>query len=1029
MNILQLGKRIPLIGREKEIKLLEKYLLAPGSGRRYIYFWAHGGLGKTRLLEELEQMVEKAGARFYFSGNIDLYHTDMHSTSDLEKVIMEGLDRKKKYFIDYRQERQNYELLRERGADPGVLEERRQKLGELFVKGCNDMAVDAARLVICFDTIELLQYESSTVEEKAGLDIADTRVKPWLLDKLAQLRNVVVVFAGRPKLPTPGETVDPQARLVADMKKAFGDDFTEVELKPFAFAETCAFLKHFEEQAGQELVPEEYQKVVHRLTGGRPILLHLIVDWLTVLAPESRTILQLFDQYMDLTEVDEDEPRLEVARQDIERRILNTILNDSGEIGGYLTNIALMPKGVDAEILNAALGVPSEEANRLLESLKPLSFIKQYKSPPGVAPLRGEQLFLHDELYRLLTSQNVIPYLRMNERKIANTLVRDYYRSYIAKLEDQLKESYLEERAKESSSEERAEKSYLEQQRLLDREQLQKLQVERLYYMLVAAPQEGYAEYKRLTDQANRHRWVGFAMRLLDEFLRFYNSTMPDRRALFEEVGITNAKTVKESAWMWVERFEWWGQSERVIKLADQILAEPEDFSISCSDGSKICSNQEDLALMGNIYAFWTSSHAKKSGYNQQIIDRALVMLKSLPALIDCTTEQALARARLNTAIGYQRRLGGMLDQAAGYYIEAKAAFRQLGERLADCEDEYAQLLNNLAFVYAEQGRMALALPLVHEALRRNENRGSIYHTGLTLSTASRIACKRGNYARALEYGEEALKHFRDLEDVRGIALAHQDVALAKRLMAKHELEKGRNQEKARGMLDEARHALEQALQAVQNTSIASVTPELHAELGRVYRDFGHITKQTRSFEESVPYYHQAGDQFNLALQAWKQPEVVVVARADTLQDLAEVLFALGDRTAVEKTIAQIETSIGDDYLILPDQQKVPSKGLSVEYFSPLGKVEMLRGQLAWTDKRLEECVQHFIIAYAYFMHFSADAVEKATMLEYLYNHLSDESLSRQQALMETIRTWVAAHNFDVDVGPFVQALGDLLGI
>ncbi len=1010
MTIPQLSERIPLIGREKEIELLKKYLYAPGSERRYIYFWARGGLGKTRLLEELERIVrEEAGPRFYFSGIIDLYHTDMHSTSELERVIIEGLDPQHKYFAAYRQERAAYELLRERGTDPGILQERRQKLGELFVKGCNDMAVNAARLVICFDTIELLQYESSVVEEKAGLDIADTRVKPWLLDKLAQLRNVVVVFAGRPKLPAPDEVTDPQARLVADMKKAFGADFTEVELKPFTFEETCAFLKHFEEQTRQELVPETYLTIVYRLTGGRPILLHLIVDWLTVLAPESRTILQLFDQYLDLVEVDEGDPRLEAARQDIERRILTSILNDSGEIGGYLTNIALMPKGIDAEILNVALGLPLEEAQHLLERLKPLSFIKQYKSPAGVALLRGELLFLHDELYHLLTSQNVIPYLRMNERRIANTLVRDYYDPRITKLDKQLKESTPE-------------------QRLPLREQFQKLQVERLYYKLVADPREGYAEYKRLTDQANRRRWVGFAMRLLDEFLRFYNSITPNRRALFEEVGITNTQIIKESAWMWVERFEWWGQPEKVIKLADQIFAGPEAFSIFCSDESSIWSDQ-DLAMMGNIYAFWTSSHAKIGGYSPQIVERALPMLKRLPDLVDCTPEQALARARLSTRIGYQYRLGGMLDQAVKYYMEAKTAFRKLGDELEHFEEEYAQLLNNLAFVYAKQGRIGLARPLVHDALRRNEKRGSIYHTGLTLSTASRIACMRGNYAHALEYGEEALKHFRELEDVRGIALAYQGIAQAKRLMAKHELEKGWNEERAYTMLEEAQHTLEQSLQAIQNTSIASVIPDLYAELGRVYRDLGRVTSQMRGFGEAATYYRQAERQFNLALQTWEHPEAVIAERADTLQDLAEVLFALGDKAAVQETLKRIEASIGEDYLISPDQQKVPGEGLLAQYFSPLGKVEMLRGQLAWAEEKFEEYVQHFVIAYAYFVHFSAEAVEKATMVEYLYNHLFDQPLARQQALMNNIRIWVANHNFGVDVNPFIQALEDLLGV
>jgi hypothetical protein len=195
-------------------------------------------------------------------------------------------------------------------------------------------------------------------------------------------------------------------------------------------------------------------------------------------------------------------------------------------------SIALMPKGVDANILSVALGLPPEEANQLLASLKPLSFIKRYTSPPGVTPVRGEQLFLHDEVYRLLTSRDVLPHLRMNERRIANTLVQNYYNPRIAQLEEQLTKISLE-------------------QRIPLREQLQKLQVERLYYLLVVNPRQGYEEYKRLVNLANQHRQVGFSMHLTDEFLRFYNT--PNRRELFKLAGITNQQIISEVAEMRVK--------------------------------------------------------------------------------------------------------------------------------------------------------------------------------------------------------------------------------------------------------------------------------------------------------------------------------------------------------------------------------------------------------------------------------------------------------------------------------------------
>ena len=415
----RLTSRIRVVGREAELERLSKCLSARGENH-FIYYWARGGLGKTRLLEALQEMVEEAGPGFCSTGIIDLYHTDTHSTSDLERAIVEGLDPGHKYFARYRQERERYELLRERGTDPRALEQRRGELSRIFVEECRTMSVDARKLVICFDTVELLQYESSRVEEMAGLETVDARIKPWLLKNLAQLANVLVVFAGRPKEPMPGEQADPQARLEADMKHAFGEALTVVELKPFTLEEARAFVEALPE--GKEIIPVEYLPVVHRLTGGRPIFLHLIVDLIQVLSPEPRTVLGMFDQYASLVDAPEDDERLAEARDRIQREILHGIIAEETESGAYLRRIALMPKGIDPEILHQALGLPRDDAEQLLARLEPLSFVKRFKPLPGAERLHGERIFLHDEMYQLLRRPGVVRDLRLNEFTVAHAL-------------------------------------------------------------------------------------------------------------------------------------------------------------------------------------------------------------------------------------------------------------------------------------------------------------------------------------------------------------------------------------------------------------------------------------------------------------------------------------------------------------------------------------------------------------------------------------------------------------------------------
>ena len=143
-----------IVGRKAELERLRKCLHTRGE-RHFIYYYGEGGIGKTRMLEELQMLVTEAGPGFYSTNIIDLFHTDTHSTSDMEQAIIEGLDPDEKYFKQYRDERKFYELLRERGTDPGVLEHHRTQLSQYFVDGCLELALDARKIVICFDTVEI----------------------------------------------------------------------------------------------------------------------------------------------------------------------------------------------------------------------------------------------------------------------------------------------------------------------------------------------------------------------------------------------------------------------------------------------------------------------------------------------------------------------------------------------------------------------------------------------------------------------------------------------------------------------------------------------------------------------------------------------------------------------------------------------------------------------------------------------------------------------------------------------------------
>ncbi len=1004
-----LTSKIPLIGRQKELQFLRECLHARGENH-VIYFWAEGGYGKTRLLEELRAMVEAAGPAFAFSGIIDLYHTDTHSNSDVERAIVDGLDREGKYFRTYREQREGFQLLRERGADPGVLEAHRRELSAVFVHEAREMAHDMRKLVICFDTMEVLQYESSVVEENAGLEEVDTRVRYWMLEELPKLANVLIIFAGRPKSGSVDQSINHQERLVNDLEEAFGRRLEVRELPHLNLAETREFIHTLFQEDEARYFPEKLLPSLHRLTGGRPVFIHLIADLLTQLAQEPSTLLHIFEENADLVDAPDDDPRLKKVQAEIKSHILSTLFNQTGEMGVVLSNIALIPKGVDPDILEA-VGIPREDAENWLKEMEGLSIIKQFKAwpevrPSGTADTAGRQdhttrTFLHDEVYRLL-NQSMILGLPIREKQAASTLVKEYYQKRIDALQKRIDDIRDP------------------QQRIGLRTQLHKLQVERLYYALVCNAGEGYQEYLRLSEEAIRNRWTGYSIRLLDEFLRFYNEPgteegdPPRRRARFEAAGVTHDAVIRESVRLWMERFYWWGQYEKAVRFAAKIEARPELFHIN---------PQRDVAFLANIYARWIDSAATQTGYDERLVGQALKLLKRLPPLEDCTPEQAVAVARLNYAIGFQYRNGGLLHRAVEHYVIAKAAFRSLNAY----HDELAILLNSLAFVYAQQGRMELARPVADEALQINETMGSDYSRGLTYSTLAAVYGMIGDYSRAVEYGQEALSIFRDLEDAHGSCRAYQHITHARRRMAHRQIDRGWRLESARVMLDTTIDELNSALNIALEHGLQAREAEINAGLGRAYREYGHLINALGGgLRDAAQYFNKSRMYLEEAI---KSPSVDEVECANLLEDLAETYTLSGDDPQAERCLVKAEQTIGPVYQVAPGKP-LPSRERN-EYFWPLGKVERLRGRIAFERKDFQAGLEHFTRAYAYFMLFSPDSVQKEALLGMIYDHLRNLPLAEQAGLLRHIRQWGEGWNDKPELGvdKFLSDLRELLGI
>ena len=164
------------------------------------------------------------------------------------------------------------------------------------------------------------------------------------------------------------------------------------------------------------------------------------------------------------------------------------------------------------------------------------------------------------------------------------------------------------------------------------------------------------------------------------------------------DAGLDEKRVEREAMLMWVERFHWWARQGDVIDLAERIVSDPTQFSIT----------EADIAILANIQALLTRNRQMTYGPEPAVAAAAQAVWERLDQSGDASEAGVLARARLATSIGWQIYHLGQLDEAATFYRQALGAFRKLGRH----RDELVMLLNNMAYLYGRQGQAVLARAL-----------------------------------------------------------------------------------------------------------------------------------------------------------------------------------------------------------------------------------------------------------------------------------------------------------------------------
>jgi tetratricopeptide (TPR) repeat protein len=940
------AKRLPiLIGRKTELQQIGQ-ALGPDS---IILLSGTAGVGKTVLLDAAARIAENAG--FLVVPIIDFYDIGMHSHALLEETIADCLDPNRRYFADYWELRQKTE--RSYVASRKPLIERERELWKKFSDGYRAVTQEK-RILLRFDTAERLEYEEDSPEVLRDCEVPALNAPSWqwLLHRIQYLPETTVIIAAR----------QTAKQLAASLKNIA----VSISLNEFSLAETEAYFAATD--SGREWLkdaPEMVEKI-HLLTGGRPILVALALDWLMRgkwnknIHSASLIELQRWEQQASANRIDgkheEARQQWKEIRREFEKSLVQRIRGqgDSLLFEQAIRYVALCRKGCNAEMLSRLMSISRETADQLVVELTGLSFVK----PPRHST--RDLFFLHDEMYELI-EQYVwrVDYPEYNEQARLDQVIIDWYAEQIRKVsESLLNENDLRRRSEL-------------------RQQQQLLCTERMYYQLDRDPRVGYQEYTHLDEEAIASRELDWDLLLRNEGLWFTRNRgwrLVDRGPTIRRNGviIRNPVIDYDCRRRWIWRYIAMNEMEKAAKVAQRLLAKPHELT------------EPELWRAGVQLALATAL-AYQGGANTELalthFQEAIDRLKTTP---QDHKEPWLYPYLIGTAYLYRGlalRNWLRLSEAVDSYGSAVSFFESI-----EHQPRMAEALNNLAYIYARQGQFKEGLDACERALRIRRALADEYSEGLSLNTMGIIYERMGQPNEAIHYSEDALALFTSIGSERGVILAEINLGRSYRRKG-HSLDLRRGDEDFRKGLDYLLHAIRLQRQQGRNAEVFYAL-ETRIELGCLYRDWVVTLFEQGGVSQDLAqrYLDRAEDHLLGAISRstahGSVPWHNLIQHADSMEDLARVYYwrgklrlpvgRYGGRIGKESPY-EVERALLNS--ILKEMQRNPGERWE-EMDLVLGKAYVQYARLERENANATDAARYYALATGLLEQYSLDAPE-----------------------------------------------------
>lgn len=959
-----------VINREDLLEEIQQAIA--GEGTRVFYIRGEGGMGKTCLLRAVLRRCQSGGP-WYREGLIapapenlvDLYHTVHHTREGLAYGLRHSLPAPDGAFANFDRA---YEAWEEKKYDlAGMLKELstlQERIGETFVEDLNTLADRGHRPVLVLDTAERLLYGEDEIQRRLGLEPEGTEALRWLLEILPRLRNAVVLIAGRPE----------PARLKGDLENALGDRLQVWELGPFGLEETKRYFDAVAERA-QELgweerakqireISEDAREVIYHYTGGQPILLALMIDYLLVADA-------LFPRMKEpVEEVRRRSPEEQkTIQQEVKRELVRFWMETGREAGQAVLALAWAPKGIDAELLSRVLGLRGpdgnwdvEKAKEWLEAIRQLSFVK-------TRPADG-RTFLHDEMYTLF-QKYVLADASQEERRRVYGAIIGYYGMLIESQRatvSRLSRPGRPEEGRLALGMPQPPADPIALARATD--ELWRLMAEEVYYRLRRDPVDGFQAYQLYARESYWSYEDTLERLLYSEILEFLQAHQGEDS--FDGLPRAAIETVVGGIRR-VERLKRGNQFRDSLNLAGQIRTE-------CADLLERAGALPRLQLQ--------IQEAELLTYLGQDLERAERIIRD--ALWDLEEirppegsfehwQRDVLRAEAYNILGYCYRNMGWFRRASEAYRRAIRDWRALEQREKDelrrraLRAQHANTLNNLAWALAELGQFARASQASEDALEMRVALGPAAPVALSLNTYAMVLVRDDKPHRAHILAGRALGIFRDKGYPRGIGLA--SIALAEALRRRSAVPFLYTPEEAAELLRQAAH---HATEAVEIFGPEGLVPERSRQVEALI-ERGCVYRQWAWLRRSFPY--ESDDPRPEDLASWSERdlrqameiagETFLYRRLDAHVNLAWLHYYMRQHGDAEREANAALASVPEEYRLenrRPDAERLPY----TFYWFLQGKTYLVLGELKWRGfaedmdaEALRACAENYTLALA----------------------------------------------------------------